>query len=203
MFEDRYQAGELLAEKLLEFQGRGVVVLAIPRGGVPVAKAISEKLKVQLGVIVTKKIGAPEQEELAVGAVGPEGEVVLDKALVQKLGVGEKDLEKAVKKAQEKVKKYSSKFKDKINLKNKIVILVDDGIATGATIKAAIKHLTQKDVARIILASPVAPKEALTEFENLVDKVVVLTTPADFQAVGQFYKNFPQVTDEEVVQLLQ
>ncbi len=203
MFEDRYQAGELLAEKLSEYQKRGVVVLAIPRGGVPVAKVISEKLKAQLGVVVTKKIGAPNEEELAIGAVGPTGEVILDANLIRKMGIGKETLKNAIKKAQEKVGKYKSKFKNNLDLKDKIIILVDDGIATGATIKAAIQYLAKKGVARIILATPVAPREALAEFRNLVDKVVVLSTPSCFQSVGQFYKNFPQVTDEEVVQLLQ
>ena len=209
MFEDRYQAGELLAGKLSAYQKKDVVVLAIPRGGVPVAKAVSKKLEAQLGIVVTKKIGAPEQEELAIGAVGPEGEIVLDQNLIHRMGIGEEALKNAIKKAQAKVKKYKSKFrlaqvsKDRIKLRDKIIILVDDGIATGATIKAAIQYIKKKGTAKIILAVPVAPREALAEFRNLVDRIVVLSTPPLFQSVGQFYKSFPQVTDEEVLQLLQ
>ena len=178
------------------------MVLGIPRGGVPVAKVLADKLKAPLGVIVTKKIAAPNQEELAIGAVGPEGEIVLDQNLIQKLGIEEEILAEQIEKAKEKVSKYKAKFKDKVDLKNKTVILVDDGIATGATVKAAVKHLRNKKVKKLILTVPVAPQDIIRELKDLVDEIVVLEAPRDFQAVGEFYQNFPQVTDEEVLQLL-
>lgn len=203
-FQNREQAGTALARKLSSFRGsKNTLVLAIPRGGVPVAREIAKKLRLPLGVLVTKKIGAPGQEELALGAVGPEGFVVLDEELIERLGIEKNLLEKQIKRAKLKVKKYVSKFKGKKQgLKGKTVILVDDGIATGATVAVAIKYLKTKSPKKVVVAIPVAAEESVEKIQNLADEVVVLETPEFFKAVGQFYRYFPQVTDNEVVQLL-
>ncbi|OGM55975.1 hypothetical protein A3F62_05370 [Candidatus Woesebacteria bacterium RIFCSPHIGHO2_12_FULL_44_11] len=203
MFETREQAGELLAEKLLACGHPGVVVLGIPRGGVPVAKIIANRLEAPLGLVVTKKISAPGHEELAIGAVGPKGEAVLDDELIERLGITGKELQKQIQKSKVKIRKYKSKFKSEVDLKKKAVILVDDGVATGATVEVAIKHLRGKKVGQIVLALPVGPKDTIKRLNRLVDKIVVLETPPDFLAVGQFYRDFPQITDEEVIELLQ
>ncbi len=202
MFEDRQEAGRILGKKLLRLGIERAVVLAIPRGGLPVAAEIAKELKAKLGVLVTKKIGAPGHEELAIGAVGPEGEVVLDNDLIGRLGVSQEKLESQVQKSKTKIQRYKSKFKDSLDLKDRSVILVDDGIATGATTEVAVKHLRDKRIKRIVLAVPVAPPEVVSKFEKLVDELVVLETPSNFAAVGQFYRNFPQVMDEEVLQYL-
>ena len=204
LFLDREQAGRLLAQKLSSYKGENTLVLGIPRGGVPVARAISDKLGLDLDIIITKKIGAPGQKELAIGAVGP-GERVLNRELVEKLGVEKKYIEKETTNKQQEIKEKENKFREgkvRIEVSGKTAILVDDGIATGATVEVAIKHLRDRGVKKIILAVPVAPRETIERFKKFVDKLVVLETPFDFRAVGQFYQNFPQVTDEEVLQLL-
>lgn len=204
MFDSRQQAGHLLSKELLDFQKSGVIVLAIPRGGVPVAKEISNALHLPLGLVITKKVGAPEHEELAIGAVGPQGEVVLDRELIARLGISPEETDQQIQKSKAKVAKYKSKFKaSNLNPKAKTVLLVDDGIATGATLEVAIKHLRNQKVKKIILAIPVVPPEAVPKFKILVDNLLILETPVNFKAVGQFYRTFPQVSDAEVLQLLQ
>ncbi len=205
MFRDRVSAGVLLAEKLFKYKGKkDIVVLGIPRGGVVVAKAISDELKVPLGVVVTKKIGAPYQEELAIGAVGPESSLVLDIGLIRDLGVGEDYIKSKTREKSEEIAERLRKFgkTEKSELSGKTIILVDDGIATGATVEVALLYLRKKKVSKIVLAVPVAPKEALTRFEKMVDEFIVLQTQSFFRAVGQFYRDFPQVTDEEVMKIL-
>ena len=229
MFTNREEAALKLAQKLSlrlhsVAQGRrlhDILVLGIPRGGVVTAYAVAKTLKVPLDVIVTRKIGAPNQPELAIGAVGPEGVVILDNKLIEELGVEDKWLKKEIRAQRLEVSRRMKKFRVGLSdlkltakrqasliLKLKTVVLVDDGIATGATVEAGIKYLTLRQAQgggpkKIILAVPVAPKDTAERFRNLVDKVIVLETPPNFYAVGQFYQDFPQVTDEEVVQLLQ
>jgi len=206
VFKDRKEAGFLLARKLTRYKKKkDVIVLGIPRGGVVVAKIISIKLRVPFNIIVTKKIGAPYQEELAIGAVSEGGEYILDQELIDRLNVVKDYIEKVVKDKEREVKERVNKFRLgnlKLRLKSTTIILVDDGIATGATTQAAIKYLRKKKVKKIILAVPVAPKDSILKFRKLTDELIVLETPYDFRAVGQFYRNFPQVSDEEVVELL-
>lgn len=206
MFRDRLQAGLLLAQRLTEYKdSKETVVLGIPRGGIVVAKKVADELKVPLDIVVTRKIGAPGQEELAIGAIGPQGFKVLDQDLISRLGVEEEYINKKVeeerKKLEERIKIYRTGRRD-LNLVGKTVILVDDGIATGATVEAAINYLREMEAKRVVLAVPVAPTDSLEKLEELVDELIALETPKDFFAVGQFYKNFPQVTDEEVIQFL-
>ena len=213
MFTNREEAALKLAQKLSlrlhsVAQGRrlhDVLVLGIPRGGVVTAYVVSKQLKAPLNVLVTRKIGAPNQPELAIGAVGPEGTLVLDKSLIKELGVEESWLKEEVKRKKEEVKEREKKFrkgKKSLNLKDKTVVVVDDGIATGATVEAALRYLKTKKLKKIVLAVPVASADSIQKLEELVDRVVVLETPPGFYAVGQFYEDFPQVTDEEVVDLL-
>lgn len=188
MFENRREAGEILSQKLLKFKGiENALVLAIPRGGVVVGAEISRFLGLPLRALVVKKVPTLGQPELAAGAIGPEG-----------IFSGEKDRQtwKIVK---ERIEKFG-RLKD---LEGKNVILVDDGIATGATIETAIKYLKKKRVGKITLAVPVAPEETVEKLKRRVDKLIILETPTYFGAVGEFYRDFPQVSDEEVIQLLQ
>ncbi len=208
MFESRFQAGELLAKRLKEkgYQGRGIVVLAIPRGGVSVGRVVADSLGAPLGVIVVRKIPAPKQPELALGAVGPGGEKVIDFNLLKRTGTTSEyllgkieDLKREIK---EREKKFGLKRGPFGRLEGKTVILTDDGIATGATVEAAIRFLRTKSPTKIVLAVPVASRDSIETFEGLVDEIVALDIPEEFYAVGQFYKDFKQVTDEEVVELL-
>lgn len=207
VYINREEAGLRLAQKLSAYIGRDdVLVLGIPRGGVVTAKAVSEKLNVPLSVLVTRKIGAPNQPELAIGAVGPEGSLVLDDKLIRELGVEKEYLDREIRAQSLEVSRRMKKFrvgKHPLILNLKTVVLVDDGIATGATTEAAIRYLKTEKVKKLILAVPVASADSILKLKKLVDKVVVLETPADFYAVGQFYQNFPQVIDAEVIQLLQ
>lgn len=189
--------------KLSSCKESGYLLVAIPRGGVVVGKAISDMLGIPLTFVLTRKIGAPGQSELAIGAVASGGIIVRDEKLISDLSVSEKYINKEIKKEKkviaERLKKYG---KSTVSLRGKRAILVDDGIATGATVKAAIGYLREQGAGKVVLAVPVAPKDTIAELKPLVDKIVVLNTPDDFSSVGQFYRYFPQVTDEEVVSLL-
>lgn len=189
--------------KLSSYEESGSLLVAIPRGGVVVGKAISDMLNIPLSLVLTRKIGAPGQSELAIGAVASGGIIIRDEKLISDLSVSEKYIDKEIKKEKkviaERLKKYG---KSTVSLRGKRVILVDDGIATGATVKAAIGYLRKQGASKVILAVPVAPKDAIAQLKPLVDRIVVLNTPDDFSSVGQFYRYFPQVTDEEVVKLL-
>lgn len=211
MFKNREEAGFKLARKLSSYaEGGNVLVLGIPRGGVVTAKAVAEKIQAPLDVIVTRKIGAPNQPELAIGAVGPNGTVILDDKLIKEIGVKREYLNREIRAQRLEVSRRMKKFragKSPLRLRLFTVVLVDDGVATGATVEAAIKYLTLRRAQgggpkEIILAVPVAPEDTARRLGSLVDKTVVLETPFDFRAVGQFYQDFPQVTDEEVVELL-
>ncbi len=188
IFKDRQAAGKLLAERLKNTKAD--LVLGIPRGGVVVASEIAKQLSLPLDVVITRKIGAPFQSELALGAVDPDGEVVGE----QGLGVG-KELQEIKRRG-----KLYRQGKKPLNLKNKSVILVDDGLATGLTAASAINYLRRHGAKEIILAVPVASKEALGKIK--ADKVEVLHVPLFLDAIGRFYQSFEQVSDEEVVELL-
>ena len=195
-----------MAQKLLDYKSDpDVIVFGIARGGVVVAKAIAEALQVPLDAIVVKKIGSPFQEELAIGAVGPGGVVYWDQRLIQKLRI-----DKNIKNQQFEVKKLERQQKEKLlrgnkrytSLEGKVVLLVDDGVATGATAMVAVKFLQKKKAKKIVLVTPVIARETLLKLKRYFRDVVYLEVPRDFLAVGQFYENFPQVSDEEVISIL-
>ncbi|MBU1031532.1 phosphoribosyltransferase [Patescibacteria group bacterium] len=202
MFKDRQSAGQLLAEKLKDIKAD--IVLGIPRGGVVVAKEVANELKLPLDIVVTRKIGAPGQEELALGAVDADGQVVWDETLLAQLELRVKNLEFRIKEERKELVRREKLYRQgrkPLDIENKEVVLVDDGVATGATTLSAIKYL-KRHGAKIILAVPVASREALDKMENEVEKLVVLEIPGNFAAVGQFYDEFLAVFDQEVIQLL-
>ena len=209
IFLNRFEAGKKLASKLLTTldlsPNSSFVVLAIPRGGMIIGSQLSSALKCSLDVIVTKKIGAPGNPELAIGAVGPIGEPVIDEALAARLGADENYLKSKIlnlkSELANRLKEYRGD-KPTLDLKNKVVVITDDGVATGATMKAAIEILRQESPQKIVVAVPVIAKDALKEIESLADEVIYLEAPELFFAVGQFYQDFEQVTDEEVKELL-
>lgn len=202
IFKDRQAAGLLLAERLKGFKAD--LVLGIPRGGVIVAAEVAKALKLPLDILVTRKIGAPMQPELALGAIDPDGIAVWDEKLLEELRFKMEDLGDKVKSEWKELKRREDLYRgDRGDLKieEKTIILVDDGMATGQTTLAACKYL-RRHGAKTILAIPVASKDALERVKLEVDETVVLDTPEPFGAVGQFYHQFEPVTDEEVVQLL-
>lgn len=204
MFETREQAGILLAVELKKKgYGDDCVVFAIPRGGVVTGRAVADSLGCPLDIIVTRKIPAPNQPELALGAVGPGGTRVIDVSLSDRVGVNEAYLKEKIKELEKSIKKMEKKFRVKrIDETGKTVLVTDDGVATGATVEVALRYLKNKNLEKLVLATPVASQEAVRKLSGLVDDIVVLEIPEDFGAVGQFYDEFPQVSDEEVIQLL-
>lgn len=189
IFKDRKSAGILLANRLKNIKAD--LVLGIPRGGVVVAKEVAKELNLPLDVVITRKIGATNQPELALGAVDPDGEVV---------GGLKFNIDEELKEIRRREDLYRQ-GKKVLELDGKTIILVDDGIATGATVLSAIKYL-KRHGAKVILAVPVASKEALEKIKDDSEQIIVLHTPEYFQAVGQFYQEFEPVSDAEVVQYL-
>ncbi|WP_027877089.1 phosphoribosyltransferase [Meiothermus cerbereus] len=208
-FKDRSQAGELLAERLVELgydQQPNLLVFGLPRGGVPVAFQVARRLGAPLEVWVVRKLGTPGHEELAMGAIASGGGRVLNQEIVDSLQISAQAIaaveqqELAELERRERLYRGQRPFPD---LSGKTVLLVDDGLATGATMKAAIAAARQKKPARLVVAVPVAPPDTVAEIQALVDEVVCLITPPFFQAVGLWYEHFPQISDEEVLALLQ
>lgn len=200
IFKDRQEAGKILAKKLES--AKAELVLAIPRGGVLIGAEIAKALKIPLDVIVTRKIGAPGQEELALGAVDPDGEVVLDDFLIKEFaGL---NLKPQIQKAWKELKRREELYRQgrpSAEVRSKTVILADDGMATGATVLSAAAYL-KRHGAKVILAISVASKDALEKAKKVCNEIIVLEVPEYFGAVGQFYDRFQPVSDEEVIQYL-
>ena len=212
IFENRLEAGRLLAERILHKYGETLktpIVVAIPRGGVVVAEPIADVLNAPLEIVLVKKIGAPFNEELAIGVITEDGEVLLNPditpELAERLGITDDYIYEKSKETLQILKKrkelYGGSLKDR-NIKGRDVILVDDGIATGLTTEAAILTIRNLSPERIILAVPVMPYDKYEEIKKLVDDLIVLERPVNFVAVGQFYREFPQVSDEEVINII-
>ncbi|MBW6463886.1 MAG: phosphoribosyltransferase family protein [Bacillota bacterium] len=205
IFNDRSDAGERLAERLEIYRGRKPLILAVPRGGVVVAEPVFEKLGGDLDLIITRKIGAPHQRELAIGATSGDGFVMLNDELISRLGVFPDYIKKAAAKEQTEIKRRLDIYRGDRPLpriEGRLVILVDDGVATGYTLLAALRSLQQQKPAELALAVPVGPPETLGRLNKEVDALVYLEAPVDFAAVGQFYHRFDQVNDQEVVDIL-
>jgi len=206
VFKNREEAGRKLAIKLKGFQNKkNLIILAIPRGGLVIGKQLAQALNCSLDIIVTKKIGAPGNPELAIGAVGAMGEPVINKELAAKVGANEKYLQKAIASRQAEVERRIKEYrgnKPPPNLKNKIAIITDDGVATGATMEAAVEVVRQQEPKKVVVAVPVTSRDSLKTLEEKADEVIYLDAPIMFFAVGQFYQEFPQTTDEEAKKLL-
>lgn len=205
MFENRYEAGRLLARKLLSFREEDTVVLAIPRGGVVIGRVIADYLDCPLDVLIVKKLRAPDNLELAIGAVASGGVVYWDERLIKALEVDEdyKNKELRIKKLELKEReRYLKRGKGKINLFDKTVVLTDDGIATGATVLVAIAAVRAFRPKKVVLAVPVIAENSLDEVRMEVDDLIYIEVSSDFHAVGQFYKIFDQISDEEVKLLI-
>jgi predicted phosphoribosyltransferase len=205
-FVDRFEAGRVLATHLQEFKNRSdVVVLALPRGGVPVAYEIAHSLGAPLEVFVVRKLGLPGHRELAMGAIGSGGVRVLNDEIVNWFGVPPGVIDRVTREEQAELERREAAYREgraPLSLKDKIVILVDDGLATGSTMKAAVQAVRAHQPARIVVAVPVGAPETCRELEGTADIVVCARTPDPFSAVGLWYRDFSQTTDEEVRGLL-
>ena len=200
-YEDRNDAALALIPPLLRYQGADGIVLAVPRGGVPIGYPIARALNFELDIILSKKIGHPHQKELAVGAVSLL-DVTLDPRFQMPKAYIDAEVERIRRQLRENYHHYRGKDAEPVDLKGKTVIIVDDGIATGSTIQATIGLVKNNQPAKTIVAVPVAPPSTVKRLQGLVDEFVCPYTPLDFQAVGQFYRNFTQTEDEEVIALL-
>lgn len=205
-YQNRQDAGKQLSAKLKKFKNKkDAVVVALPRGGVPIAKEVAENLDLPLDIIVTRKIGAPFNKEMAIGAITEEGTTIFNKEAKEMVDPTEAYLKDEIEEQKNEAKRRLVKYRGqqtKLELKGKTAILVDDGIATGATMKAAIQSAKEKKADKIIVATPVIPPDTLQEIKKKVDDVIYLESPESFGAVGKFYKDFKQVSDEEVTSIL-
>jgi len=204
-FRDRVEAGKRLASVLKDVVGENAIVLAIPRGGVVVGFEVARALSLPLDIIVPRKIGAPENPELAIGAMAENGVIILDDSLVSYLQVSESYIKRESENQRLEIERRLKMYRGDVlrpDLNNRDVVIVDDGVATGSTMKAALASVRKSGAKRVIIAVPVGPASTIRELEKQADFVACIHTPDSFYAIGQFYENFVQTEDEEVKRLL-
>ncbi|HEV7925015.1 MAG TPA: phosphoribosyltransferase [Verrucomicrobiae bacterium] len=205
-FQDRAQAGRLLAEKLAGFSNRPeVVVLGLPRGGVPVAFEVARRLQATLDVFMVRKLGVPGHEELAMGAIASGDICFLNDSVIRSLEISPEVVNRAITRERHELKEHERVFRPghPVELRDRAIILVDDGLATGASMRAAVMAARERHPARVIVAAPVAARDTCQEFKELADEVVCVQTPSNFEGVGQWYEDFSQTSDQEVRRLLE
>lgn len=206
-FRNRVEAGRLLAARLTQYANRAdVLVLALPRGGVPVGYEIAQALHAPLDVFVVRKLGVPGHEELAMGAIASGGVQVINGSVVESLGIADEAINAVAARELSELERRERAYRDDRpapEVQGRTVILVDDGIATGSTMRAAVEALRQLEASRIVVATPTAALSTVREMRPEVDELVAVMTPADFAGVGQWYEDFSQTTDEEVRDLLE
>jgi predicted phosphoribosyltransferase len=205
-FANRTEAGRLLVEKLVKYAGRDdVIVLGLPRGGVPVAFEVAHRLGAPLDVFIVRKLGVPGFEELAAGAIASGGVRVLNEDVMRSIPHADEAIDAVTIRETAELERREQIYREgrpAPQLRDRIVILVDDGLATGATMRAAIEALRQSGAAKIVVAVPVGPQDTCRELEEEADETICLSTPEFFQAVGQYYEDFSQTSDEDVRELL-
>ena len=205
-FKDRKEAGRILAGKLSRYANHpNVIVLALPRGGVPVGYEIARELNAPLDVMLVRKLGVPKHEELAMGAIASGGIRYLNRTVIESLRILPEVLEEVERREALELMRREALYRGNrppLNVEGRIVILVDDGIATGSTMRAAIQVLRSQHARRIVVATPAAPPAAKWEIEPLVDEFIAVILPAEFYGVGQFYEDFSQTDDETVYELV-
>ncbi|MEM4281891.1 MAG: phosphoribosyltransferase [Candidatus Caldarchaeum sp.] len=205
LFHDRVDAGRRLAKQLRKKIQGDCVVLAIPRGGVVVGYEVAKELNCPLDIVISRKVGAPGQPELAVGAVAEDGTVFVDEEIANIVGVSKEYVQRKALEEDREVRRRAEAYRGgraMPELRGKTVILVDDGLATGLTMKAAVHMARNSGAEKVIVAVPVSPPETLEKLKKLADDIVCLETPIEFYAIGQFYESFEQLSDEEVKEIL-
>lgn len=206
LYKNRQDAGRKLAEKLEKYTEDKPVIIALPRGGVVLGYEVAKALQAPLDIIATRKIGAPFQPEFGIGAIAPNGVRTLDYKSIELLGISESQIEEIIEKEtiemNRRIKLYRKDLAP-LDLNKKTVIIVDDGLATGVSTRAAILSIKQMNPKKIILAVPVSPPDTADKFRKEVDDFICLSEPPDFYAVGAYYDDFDQVSDNEVINLIQ
>lgn len=206
LFKNRTYAGERLASALSEYAGQpDLLVLALPRGGVPVAREVAVRLGAPLDVLIVRKLGVPGQEELAFGAVASSGAQVLNHDLIEQVRLSETQLAAVKRREEHELERRELLYRGDrppLEVEGRTVIVVDDGAATGATMRVAIRALKELNAKRVVAAVPVAPEVVLRQLQDEADEAVCLHTPADFGSVGQWYGSFNQTRDEQVIEIL-
>ncbi|MFN2201764.1 MAG: phosphoribosyltransferase [Caldilineaceae bacterium] len=206
LFEDRHEAGRRLAEALDGLAGRNdVIVLALPRGGVPVAAEVAKQLQARLDVFLVRKLGVPGHRELAMGAIASGNVRVMNRDVIQSLHISSEAVEATVEAERQELERRERLYRpdnDELALRGRTVVLVDDGLATGATMRAAIEGVRTRDPGEVIVAVPVAAAEVCSQLTPLVDQMICLAKPANFGGVGAWYRHFGQTSDAEVRSLL-
>ncbi|MBE9019702.1 phosphoribosyltransferase [Chroococcidiopsidales cyanobacterium LEGE 13417] len=207
LFQNRTTAGQALADRLLAYANRNdVLVLGLPRGGVPVAFEVAQALHAPLDVFLVRKLGVPGQEELAMGAIASGGVRVLNYDIIEALHLSEAEIDRVTARQQQELERRERLYRQNLSFpqfRDRTVILVDDGLATGATMRASVKAIQLQQPAAIVIAVPVASPETQQELATQVDEIVCVETPAPFYSVGSWYAEFPQTTDTQVRELLQ
>jgi len=204
-FQDRTDAGRQLARALLKYKGRHPVVLALPRGGVPVAAEVAKSLDAPLDLVIVRKIGVPMQPELAMGAIAEDDEPVRNADVIELAGISEHMFDEVCREERAEIARRRTRYladRARSEIKGHVAVIVDDGIATGATTLAAIRAVRKREPKELILAVPVAPADTIRRLRSEVDAVVCLETPEIFGAIGYFYRDFRQVADDEVIATL-
>jgi predicted phosphoribosyltransferase len=207
LFLDRTEAGRVLASRLSQFaQSKDVVILGLPRGGIPVAFEVARTLNIPLDVFVVRKLGVPGQEELAMGAIASSGIRVVNRTVVDALGITIQEIDRAAAEERAELERRELEYRNgrpMIDVRDRTAILVDDGLATGSSMRVAAMALRKKAPARIVIAVPVAAPSTCEELESEAEEVVCAVTPESFRAVGEWYRDFRQTSDQEVRDLLQ
>lgn len=204
-FEGRIQAGHLLSMELIDLRDKNAIVLGIPRGGIIVARELASKINADLDIVLSRKMGTPGESELAMGALAEDGTVFLNNNVVRMLDITDNDIEEEKNRQMREIQRRDRLIRGvlpKTPLKDRIVVVTDDGLATGATMQAALWAVRQENPQKLIAAIPVASAEALERIATDADEIICLRQPSLFYAVGQFYNQFYQVEDDEVVQIL-
>jgi predicted phosphoribosyltransferase len=207
LFRDRFHAGQVLAEKVRKYASSpALLVLGLPRGGVPVAFEVAKALQALLDVFLVRKLGVPGHTELAMGAIASGGVRVLNEEVVQSLNIPDSVIDRVTAQEQRELERRESAYRGKrpaYEIQGRTLILIDDGLATGASMRAAVVALRKREPRQIIVAVPTAAPDTCAAFENQVDEIICATTPEPFVAVGRWYEDFSQTTDEEVREILE
>ncbi|MGI5817182.1 MAG: phosphoribosyltransferase [Armatimonadota bacterium] len=204
-FADRMEAGKALARQLSDLRGENPVILGIPRGAVPMAAVVADELGGELDVVIVRKLGAPGNPELAIGSVTEEGDAIVNMQFARRTGASDEYIKQEARRQLERIEERKRVYRDvrpKVALEDRVVVIVDDGFATGATMKAALESARSENPRRLIAAAPVGAQDTVRQMAEYADEVVCLRAPEFFGAVGAFYEDFGQVSDEEVLAVL-